>query len=104
MIQVILKDGTKKRFTKKIIGIDAKDIEFQKVLTSQEEKQIPKKIGENWIFEDPAPPEKDIEYLKNKIMSIQMKVDAGNKNGFDMTVEEAELQVLIDELNSRLEK
>lgn len=103
MIQIVLNDGTKKRFTNKVIGIDPKDIAYQHKLTKDEEgKKLVNNSG-NWEYEKTIP-EKDISYLKSKIIALQMTIDAGNKNDFDMTSQETELQQLKDELASREEK
>lgn len=103
MIQVVLKNGIKKRFTNKIVGVDPNDIDYQKVLTKdEEEKKIVNNNGE-WEYEKTIPG-KDINYLKKKIMSFQTTIDAGNKHDFDMSNEEAELQHFKDLLASQQEK
>ena len=60
MIQVILKDGTKKRFTDKIIGIDEKEIAFQKVLTDDEILKMPVIENNKMIFVEPPEPEQEV--------------------------------------------
>ena len=52
MIQVILKDGTKKRFTKRVIGIDPNDIAYQKELTSEEIGKIPDVVNNKLVMRD----------------------------------------------------
>ena len=61
MIQVILKDGTKKRFTKKVSGIDEKEIAYQKVLTKDEILKMPIIENGKMVFVEP------IENEENKI-------------------------------------
>ena len=49
-----------KRFTDKIIGIDEKDIAFQKVLTDDEILKMPVIENNKMIFVEPPEPEPEI--------------------------------------------
>ncbi len=101
MIQVILKDGIKKRFTKEIIGINKKDIIFQKVLSEKEIEKIPVKKKDKWVFQKPTPPPMDFEKIKEEIIFFQMQIDAGKKHNFDMSTYETKLKELKNKLENK---
>ena len=96
MIQIVINDTILKRFTDKIPDIiihdgveyTKDDITFEKTLEKDEVKKKLVKQGKDWVFITPPPPGKNIEYLKDKMISLRMKIEAGKIELFDMTSEE----------------
>jgi hypothetical protein len=74
MIQVILKDNTKLRFTKHIEGINLKDIAYQKKLTKDEIKKIPKIKNGKLIMISNTENEKKAKQLQKKKSEIEQKI------------------------------
>jgi transcriptional regulator NrdR family protein len=104
MIQVIMKDGSKKRFTEEIVGIDIQDIRYQKELTEDEITKIPEVQNGKLIMRDRTQEEIDsenliiqnqeIEEVKEKKIYLKMKIMAGEALGMDMTDDIAWLNLL----------
>lgn len=74
MIQVILKDGTKKRFTKYVTDISRDNpIEWMKELTKEEELMIPKKINGEWQMVNPEPISKEnVKKIKKQRIELDL--------------------------------